>query len=165
MCWFISPSHINAKQFDICVNCLRCHQLVLTFSTSQENLKFCMRTTKVRVFRLISIYIIRFLESIIQVSRIKRATTNSFAGWLTVAVAGPDGSRLKPPPHPTPPPPPFLNIPRKRNNLVSVRPKYFILMEFFFFKKNEIKSTKRIQTYEPPFQKSWIRAEIVCWLG
>ena len=49
----------------------------------------------------------------------------------------------------TPPPPPlfFLNIPWKWNNLVSLRPNYFIFKGYL--RKNEIKSAKR--TPLPPF--------------
>ena len=62
-------------------------------------------------------------------------------------VADPDGVYLNPPP------PPSLNIPWKWNNLVSLRPNYFVSMgqsetKLFHFhetlKRNEIKSAKRI---------------------
>ena len=55
-----------------------------------------------------------------------------------------------------PPPPPFLNILWKWNNLLSVRPNYFIFMGYL--RKNEIESEKsKPRAYEHPFQKSWIR--------
>ena len=62
--------------------------------------------------------------------------------------------------------PPLLNILWKWNNLVSLR-----LFHFHgIFKKNEIyqQSEPRLfLTYEPPFQKSWIRPcrGLQCWLN
>ena len=43
-------------------------------------------------------------------------------------------------PTPAPPPPPFFNILWKWNNLVSVRPNYFIFV--WYLSKNEIKSAR-----------------------
>ena len=79
---------------------------------------------------------------------VRQDTTYNSAGSR-----GGSGGPLEPPPCP-----PFINILKKLNNLVSMRPK-----EFHFhgiFKKNEIRSANRttaISTHEPPFQKSWTR--------
>ena len=53
-----------------------------------------------------------------------------------------------------PPPPQFLNILWKWNNLVPVRPNYFI---FIGYLGRMFKRTPQLNIYELPFQKSWIR--------
>ena len=63
------------------------------------------------------------------------------------------GFALLPPP-PPPPPPQFLNILWKWNNLVPVRPNYFI---FIGYLGRMFKRTPQLNIYELPFQKSWIR--------
>ena len=65
---------------------------------------------------------------------------------------GGSGGWLRPPPYPL-----FLNIQWKWNNLVSVRPKYFIFMRYLRkMRENQQSKPQNLYTYEPPFQKSWI---------
>ena len=74
--------------------------------------------------------------------------------WITGAAVGSSGGSrggsggsLEPP---SPPPPPVFKYPMEMNNLISMRPNYFIGLGYF--KKNDIKSAKRtpiLYTYGP----------------